>query len=149
MKSPLLDLALSAVRGWTRLYTWRMPPRLREARRAEIESDLWEFRQDSTGARDLGQAAHVLVRLLRGVPADLVWRREQTVAGEPSLRRNVALTATALLVLVLWMFTSLRPPELPLPRVAPTPLVDVSLPKPPPPPPPPPGCRAPAWSGCS
>ena len=149
MKSPVLEVAIGAVRGWTRLYTWRMPPAQREARRAEIESDLWEFREDPVHARGLSPAAHVLVRLLRGVLADLVWRTEHTAAGERSLRRSVALTATALLVFGLWMFSSLRPPELPLPRVAPMPLVDVSLPPPPPPPPPPPGCESPVWTGCS
>ena len=134
----MLRLAIATVRAWTRLYTWRMPPDLREARRAEIESDLWEFRQDAAHARGVGPAAHVLVRLLRGVPADLVWRTEHAVSGERSLRRNAALTATVLLVVVLWMFGSLRPSELPLLPAAPRPSVDVSLPPPPPPPPPPP-----------
>ncbi len=148
MKSPTLGLASAAVRAWTRLYTWRLPPVLREARRAEIESDLWESQQDSAHAQGLSPTAHVLVRLLRGVPADLVWRREQMAAGERLPRRNVALAATALFVGVLWVFTSLMPQDLPQPPTAPMPLFDVSLPPPPPPPPPPPGCRAPAWTGC-
>ena len=37
-----LRFVTGAVRAWTRLYTWRVAPSLREARRAEIESDLWE-----------------------------------------------------------------------------------------------------------
>ena len=88
MRSVLLDVAVAAVRWWTRLYTWRMEPALGEARRAEIESDLWEFRQDRAHGSDVSPAAQVLVRLLRGVPADLAWRTEHTVAGERSLRRQ-------------------------------------------------------------
>ena len=46
MTSLLLRISVAAVRGWTRVYTWRMPPVVREARRAEIESDLWASRTD-------------------------------------------------------------------------------------------------------
>jgi hypothetical protein len=38
--------AIAAARMWARLYTWRMPRTLREARIAEIESDLWESSRD-------------------------------------------------------------------------------------------------------
>src|SRR5688572_12237318 len=138
MKSPLLDLAISAVRAWTRLYTRGMPTALREDRRAEIESDLWESRRDPSAERGIRAAAHVFVRLLRGVPADLVWRAEHRASRMPSSRRNIALAAIGVCVVALGMFAAVRPSELPVPRVAPTPIVDVSLRPPPPPPPPPP-----------
>src|SRR5438094_8714239 len=52
MMSRLLRLAIAFVRKWTRVYTARMSPELREARRAEIESDLWEVQQDRIARGD-------------------------------------------------------------------------------------------------
>ena len=37
----MLRVAVWMVRGWSWLYTWRMPPAARDARLAESESDLW------------------------------------------------------------------------------------------------------------
>jgi hypothetical protein len=70
--------ALGLVRGWTRLYTSRLAPALRDARRAEIESDLWEFHEDARrrGATPTGIAVHMLLRLLLGIRHDLLWRAE-------------------------------------------------------------------------
>ena len=48
-----LRLVTGAVRSWTRFYTWRVAPSLREARRAEIESDLWEHLHADGGAPTL------------------------------------------------------------------------------------------------
>ena len=39
-------LAITVTRWWTRVYTLGLPADLREARRAEIESDLWESLHD-------------------------------------------------------------------------------------------------------
>ncbi len=58
-------------RGWVRTYTRGLPDEVWVARRAEIESDVHEHR--STGAR----GAAIVGRTLRGVPADVVWRREE------------------------------------------------------------------------
>jgi uncharacterized protein (TIGR03435 family) len=81
MSPRLLHLAINCVRGWTRIYTWRMPPEPREVRRAEIESDLWESQRDVTRP-PLESARHILLRLLIGIPDDLGWRVEQeAVAG--------------------------------------------------------------------
>jgi hypothetical protein len=141
MKSPLLGFAVVIVREWTRLYTWRLPPTLREARRAEIESDLWEFEHDVTARARSSPAMQVLLRVVAGVPDDLQWRVEQVVAGDKRLRTTIALTATAFLVVALWALNALRPPELPpLPASAHLPNVELVSPPPPPPPPPPP-CR--------
>jgi hypothetical protein len=49
--TPLLQLSVAAVRLWTRVYTWRMPRSVREARIAEIESDLWECQSDEASGR--------------------------------------------------------------------------------------------------
>jgi uncharacterized protein (TIGR03435 family) len=95
MKSPLLNVAIAGVRGWTRLYTWRMPAESREVRRAEIESDLWEFQQDAVQSSFINPAAHVLIRLLVGIPDDLRWRMDQAGAKGTRAHRNVALSASA------------------------------------------------------
>ena len=58
MKSRTLHLVIALVRLWTRIYTARMSPELREARRSEIESDLWEFQQTIL-RRDLHPIVHV------------------------------------------------------------------------------------------
>src|SRR5262245_65960888 len=72
----MLRLALALVRSWTALYTSGMPDGLRNARRAEIESDLWESQHDRRPESDLGVAVQMLVRLFRGLPDDLLWRVE-------------------------------------------------------------------------
>ena len=59
MNSLLLRFAVSLVRGWTRAYTWRMPPGLRPVPRcAEVESDLWELQQDPDRDRGLSPDPH-------------------------------------------------------------------------------------------
>ena len=71
-------LAVSAgfTRWWVHLYTAGLPSESRFARRAEIESDLWEQMQEAgragnpTGATGLG----VLGRMARGMWDDLSWR---------------------------------------------------------------------------
>jgi len=137
MKSPLLGFAVVIVRAWTRLYTWRMSPTLREARRAEIESDLWEFEHDVTGGSGISPAMHVLLRMIAGVPDDVQWRVEHVVPGDGRLRTTIALTASAFLVAALWVLNALQPELPPLP--APARGLDVRILPPPPPPPPP--CR--------
>ena len=136
-----MRLAVAVVRAWTRIYTWRLPPDLRETRRAEIESDLWECQQDQ-GEGGLTSAMHVFIRLMMGIPDDLGWRVEHAAIGDSQLRRTLAVSATAaaLVLAALWAFTSLQPVELPPAR---SPLRFISLAPPfPPPPPPPPSMRS-------
>ena len=76
-----IGLAVSAVRGWTRLYTCGLPPDLRDRRRDEVESDLWESVQD--GHSDRALAWHLWGRLIGGLVDDLGWRSEQTVGVLP------------------------------------------------------------------
>ena len=66
-----LRLVERLVRTWTRLYTIGVAPDLRDRRRAEIESDLWESRHQPQRPYT---AAHVLLRLLLGVRDDVAWR---------------------------------------------------------------------------
>jgi hypothetical protein len=145
-RSPVVSFAVSVVRAWTRVYTWRMRTAQRERRRAEIESDLWESQQDHASAMLM------MRRLLKGVPHDLYWRVEQFDAFHTRRGRAVALSATAGIIaaivsVVFWLVPLLLPPTLPPPRREARPFV-AALPPPPPPPPPP--CRPPDLSGnCS
>jgi len=92
---PLLFSAIALVRGWTRLYTSGMEPGSRNGRRAEIESDLWEFHEDARRRRysPAGIAAYMLARLVAGLPHDVVWRVESI--DEVSRARGRAAWQTA------------------------------------------------------
>src|SRR4029453_3803556 len=59
--------AAGVARWWTRVYTAGLPDDLREARRAEMESDLWESLSDGAPSR------HILARLALGMADDLTW----------------------------------------------------------------------------
>ena len=64
------------VRGWVWLYTLGLPFETRSARRTEIDSDVWEQTHAWAvhGSSTHGDPSGVLLRSLRGVPADLLWR---------------------------------------------------------------------------
>jgi len=137
--SRMLPPAIALVRLWTRVYTARMSPDLRESRRAEIESDLWEFEQDRAARRVLHPSVHVLVRLVLGIPDDLRWRAAHASAGVRPMRTVAVVTVVALLLAALWMFDALRATDLPLPSEPPSRFS--ATPPPPPPPAPPPRPR--------
>lgn len=108
--SPPLACALELVRGWTRFYTLQMDRAERDQRRAEIESDLWEFHED---ARHRGEspeilAVHMLARLVLGVRADLLWRVDYEREAAMTSRRSTWMTAAAIgatvCVAALWAF---------------------------------------------
>ena len=100
--SPSVETAIALVRLWTRLYTWRMSPALREARREEIESDLWECQHDPADSGS-GPAVQMVARLVMGMPSDLCWRIEQRVE-RPSFGPRITLAAAAGLVIgALWI----------------------------------------------
>lgn len=60
---------------WVDRYTRGLRPDTREARRAEIASDLWEHRHDAGDTWSTHLA--IVSRCLRGAPADLSWRRSR------------------------------------------------------------------------
>ncbi len=72
----MIDLAERFARGWVRLYTLGLRPDARTARRAEIDSDLWEHRYDAAANGSTGLAAAVLGRVLTGMPHDVLWSVE-------------------------------------------------------------------------
>jgi hypothetical protein len=75
--SGLLPLATDLTRWWVSAYSRGLPEDERAARRAEIDSDLWEHTQfgAEAGQRPADTGFEVLTRLLLGIPADLAWRR--------------------------------------------------------------------------
>lgn len=132
--SPALRIVIAVARTWTRLYTLGLPEEVRDRRRAEIESDLWESWDDATDSSWL--ALLIAARLIGGIPDDLRWR---AACLFPDPRAAGLAIATALglsiLVSILWLGL-IGSRALPRPPAAP----DFSRPAnyPPPPPPPPP-----------
>lgn len=61
--------------GWARLYTRGLPEDVRAGRLAEMESDVWE--QRAAYGEGLRTELGVVSRSIRGVAADLSWRRSQ------------------------------------------------------------------------
>jgi hypothetical protein len=78
----------SLARRWAARYTRGLPPTVSEGRRAEIDSDVFEHQ--AVG----GTHAAVMWRTLRGVPADLAWRREERQRMQASHRPTSRLRAT-------------------------------------------------------
>ena len=73
-----LTLTVGMARSWVTLYTLRLPLEIRESRRSEIDSDLWEQQWLAARRGDpaLGTAIEVLSRMLLGIFDDLMWRLE-------------------------------------------------------------------------
>lgn len=90
MRSELLPLATRLVRAWTRVYTHGLPRAERTARRAEIDSDLWEFEHDLEAPQGGWAATQVFVRLLVGIPDDLAWRMDVGAAAHRAPVRALA-----------------------------------------------------------
>jgi len=132
----LTRASIAVVLSWVRLYTWRMPRAVREARIAEIESDLWESSQDDnrSGPRPL----QIIARLLIGIPDDLQWRAEQIAALSHGARLALALVVTVALMGAVWVRLTLDQVESPPAPSAPDLRWRPKNPLPPPPPPPPP-----------
>src|SRR5258708_4505686 len=106
MTSLLMYSATSLVRAWTRLYTSRLPPDARDGRRAEIESDLWEFERDVIRDHAAAPAFHVFFRLVRGIPDDLGWWIEQAICAGVLRHQTLVVTGRfagmAIVVGALW-----------------------------------------------
>jgi len=160
--SPAFAGALAIVRGWTRLYTALMQPAMRDARRAEIESDLWELHEDARrrGASPARIAVHMLLRLVLGIVDDVVWRAEQATLPTRLVQEALWASAAASIVFVWWLASALQAvspphdeginvmrllypirPVISVPSPPPPPIQFVKFAKycagPPPPPPPP------------
>ena len=150
MTGRLLRVAIAVVRWWTVVYTLGMSPRLRDERRAEIESDLWECRHGEPAGFRL--PAQMMSRLVLGIHDDLRWRREHLLAPRRLVQMIWALAAAvtgAVLLTAIWLG---RASTLPIPARPDVARMFVAAPPPPPPPPPPcgpPGIRSPSSTPCT
>jgi hypothetical protein len=88
-------LTVILTRAWTRAYTLGLPTHLREARRAEIESDLWESLHDP----DL-PPPQILPRLAGGVVDDVCWRA--TLTAEESRTVWLTIASGCLMLAAMW-----------------------------------------------
>ena len=72
----LLAVSIGLTRRWVHVYTAGLPSESRFARRAEIESDLWEQMQEAARAGNPTSSTglRVLGRMARGTWDDLSWR---------------------------------------------------------------------------
>jgi hypothetical protein len=140
-----LRASSAIVRTWTRLYTWRLPALARDTRRAEIDSDLWEYSQDHGIHLGVAPALHVIARLLAGIPDDVSWRASHVTVGSTPMRAAISVGTAAVVATAVWVYAVTAPVDLP----APVPLVKevhVYPPPPPPPPPPPRVIRRTSWT---
>jgi hypothetical protein len=93
--------AAGVARWWTRLYTASLPIELRDARRAEVESDLWESLSDGEPSR------HILARVALGIVDDLTW---SLTLMDTSTRATTFWSIGSLAIFVLaWLWLSLAP----------------------------------------
>ena len=110
--------AMCAVRTWTAFYTLGMAPVVRDARRAEIESDLWEHQKESEGSLML--PVEMIVRMLLGIPDDVSWSLEQAFTDSKQVRRRIlAVVSSILLLASLWLAAFVLPADVPDPPPAP------------------------------
>ena len=114
MKATVSAAAAAAVRAWQRLVTAGLPAELRDRRREEIESDIWESRHESRDS-DGRLALLMLWRLASGAPHDLAWRSAHRGGVSPMMTRTVVvLGGLAIVVLAL----SMRGTHVPDPPIA-------------------------------
>ena len=150
---PFLTIAAAVVRGWTRLYTWRLPVSVRTARLKEIDSDLWEFEADAARGEWRYPSLQALLRLAVGIPDDLRWRLESAPSGRAAAPRIILAGAAAVLLTLLWVAAQFQEPRIPrTPTAARLQFrlesIPAPTPPPPPPPPPPPCARRDAKGAC-
>jgi hypothetical protein len=111
-----LSGALALVRAWTRVYTAGMHPPIRARRRAEIDSDLWEFHEDARRRRFQPGAIALLMllRLALGVHDDLCWRFEHRTMHLDLVRDGLWTAAAASVALLCLVISALQTREPPL-----------------------------------
>ena len=135
MSAPLTVLAVAFVRTWTWIYTRGTPAFVRDGRRQEIESDLWEHQRDLAGESDARVAGHILLRLLAGLADDLQWRVEHRAEMSPLRARALVAATTAFVLLgAAWAYSTAQLLNEQPPPIAPL-MSFVAAPPPPPPPP--------------
>lgn len=86
MSRPRPSPLVRAVERWVASYTRGLPTEVRDARRAELRSDLFEHLRQVAGDGHgrLRRSLQVLGRVVRGMPDDLAWRFAQQAAARPA-----------------------------------------------------------------
>ena len=131
MSAWCLRVVVQIVQGWTRLYTSGLTPELRDRRRAEIASDLWESsRQPPTATL----AVQLLFRFCLGIGDDLLWRSACRTPSRIAQGAAIAALAATMFAVAL-VLTLTRVSALPTPPPLARHGHEVSTPPPPPPPP--------------
>ena len=87
--------AATKVARWCQWYTRGLTPDVADVRRDEIASDLYEHGvyADEIGCSPRALQRSIVMRAVRGIPADLSWRFAQTTAareGEFTVRSRLA-----------------------------------------------------------
>jgi hypothetical protein len=79
-------------RRWTRFYTRELPAPVAQRRIEEIDADLHDHvaHERADGVGDARIARGIASRMVRGLAADIAWRRRQARRSRPSLFRSVA-----------------------------------------------------------
>jgi hypothetical protein len=128
-------VASAVVRAWTQLYTSGLPKDVRDGRRDEIESDLWESAHDPYVSQNT-LALQIWARLIGGIFDDVRWRATQAAdVGRYAWR--VAASLVLAMLITLWLMRDATSSALPLPPVPQFRVKPVRMDPPPPPPPPP------------
>ncbi len=88
------------VAGWVRLLTRALPTQVARRRVDEVDADLHDHiaHERAHGTADHRIALSILSRMLRGLPADVSWRRRVRPRRGPSMNRLLATLALAVLV---------------------------------------------------
>ena len=94
--SASVAVAIGIVRTWVAMYTIGLPRKLRDARRLEIDCDLWEQRQLAEYTREprFGTAVEMAIRAALGMLSDITWRVEAGLSARRnrSIKMNDSLT---------------------------------------------------------
>jgi hypothetical protein len=91
------------VARWVRLYTRNLPTPVAQRRIEELDADLHDqiAHQRSEGTADGRIARSIAARMLRGIAADVAWRRRSNAGAETAARSAVRVAlATACVLLV-------------------------------------------------
>jgi hypothetical protein len=109
INAPRFVSALTRI--WTTFYTVGLSGSLRQARRAEIESDLWDQQYFAflQGEPRSQTASHIFLRLLLGVPSDVAWRVTAGFGAQKEGSVMIAESSTNRITLVVGIALALLP----------------------------------------
>lgn len=83
------------VTRWVHLYTWLLPSEIRDQRREEIRSELFEQRREETteGYNPVEIAARMLLRSILGIPGDVSWSAERYLNSRRNRKIQITMIA--------------------------------------------------------